>query len=178
MSEPVWVPLGAAPAALASKDLRPIQLSTPHSTTLAGNAFWGVTAFTDSDIGRWEFLKDVDGMVTGICAIPPSLATSPAPKIRLALTASIGGGVSRMEVATRKIADATHFGTALLLEPAVDVALNAVANVQKVVEVPLTQEVMTPGGILVVRIAHRGAHANDTATGNTLLFGAWLETNI
>jgi hypothetical protein len=54
-----------------------------------------------------------------------------------------------------------------------DVTVPGTALVRK--DVTFSVSGLVGGDVLVLAIAHDGAHANDTLAVNTLLYGAWLE---
>jgi len=153
----------------------PIALTTPRSTTLAGNAFWTSIGLTAYDWGHWEFVKDVEGVIYGQVMIPPSIVPAATAKIVYSIAANAASGVTRMNCSTKAIADAASFNPATLDDiVAQDVTVPATAYTRK----DLTFNLASPpasGSLLVVKIGHEGTHTNDTLAVNTLLLGAYLE---
>jgi len=175
MSEPVWVPLGASGAGGTGLRRYPVQLSTPRSQSFGGNSFWTVGAMTDFDHGRWEFVKDVLGLLYGQVIVPPTIDATKAAKIILAIAANATSGVTRLMVQTHAFADGASFNPVGLTNTSyADFTVPATANTRKDISVTLAA---TPAAndLLTVGIVHDGTHANDTLAVNTLLLGAWLE---
>jgi hypothetical protein len=167
----VWAPI---PAGTSVRRI-PLALNVPRVSTLAGNAFWSVAAAGGWDSGRWEFVKDVEGRVYGTVFVPPTYDPAVTAKIILALAANAAAGVTRMQVATKAVADGESVAPgALTVEAAQDVIVPATAYLSKIVTFPLT-EVLAANDLLIVEVTHLGAHANDTLAVSTLLYGAWFE---
>lgn len=160
----------------------PIDLRNPRVATLAGNAFWSVLGLTAWDAGRWEFVKDVEGRTYGVVPVPKNVAVTPAPKIVLSIAANATAGVTRLRVATKAIADAESLNPAsLTAEPEQDITVPATARLRKDVTFPTTgnlSEAVAADDLIVVEIAHMGAHANDTLAVNTELYAAFLQVDI
>jgi len=152
----------------------PLKIQNPRSSSDTGNAFWTVFAST-YDVAHWEFVRDVQGRVTGQILIPKSVAATPNAKIVLILGAA-AAGVSRMSVQTFNVpTNGGGMNTALHNQGAQDISLpGAYATVRATFPI-------TVGGapaadqLMVFEITHEGAHANDTLAGNTMLFEAYLE---
>jgi hypothetical protein len=159
----------------------PIDLRTPRLSTLAGNAFWTVKALTNIDQGVWEFVKDVDGKIYGVAPIPASIATVPNPMIVLIIGANATSGITRLNIATKFIAqDAESYDVTLTNHTAQDITVPGTARLTK-------QTVFSTSGdfaniaandILVVELFHEGSHANDTLAVNTELLDAYLLVDI
>lgn len=160
----------------------PIALLNPRTATLAGNSFWTIAALSAWDAGHWEFVKDVDGKVYGMVAVPKNLAATPNPKIVLSLAANATTGVTRMSVGTKAVADAESLNPAsFTVETAQDVTVPATARVRKDVVFPSTgnlTETVAADDLLIVEIFHEGAHANDTLAVNTEVYAAFLQVDI
>ena len=151
----------------------PIDLHTLRSTSLGGNSGWNAASLTDYDAGHWSFLKDVEGKIYGHVRIPDDYSSGGV--LRLALAANATTGVTRMQVATKAVADGESLNPgALTDETAVDVTMPGTAYLRKDVTFTLT-ETLADADFLIVEIFHDGDHANDTLNADTLLFGAWLE---
>jgi hypothetical protein len=153
----------------------PIQLKNPQVSSLAGNSFWTTTALTAYDLGHWEFLKDVDGIVTGSVNIPNSLCSTPAAKIILQVLANATTGVTSLDVSTAAIADGESMNPAsLTAETIQDVTVPGTAYLRKEVSFTLTNTPVA-ADTLIVEILHDGDKAADTLAVNTLLESAQLE---
>jgi hypothetical protein len=156
----------------------PVQLHTPRSSSLAGNSFWTVLALTDYDAGHWEYVKDVDGIIYGQVTIPKILAPTANAKLLFDIAANATSGVTRLEVASKSVADGVTLNPgSLTTETAQDITVPGTAYFRKVVTFTLT-ETVAADSFLIVKATHRGAHANDTLAVNTLLFGVWLEVDV
>lgn len=156
----------------------PIDLRTPRVSTLAGNAFWNVTGLTDHDLAYWEFVKDVEGKVYGLSAIPSNVAGTPNGAIVLEIAANATTGDTRLQVGTKAVADAESLNPgALTDETAQDITVPGTAYLRKTVSFTLT-ETLAADDLLLVEVFHDGDHANDTLAVNTLLVGAWLEVDV
>lgn len=166
----------------------PIDIRSPDLTGNPGNSFFTNTPLTaatpDFDLGHWEFVKDVDGAVFGLVRIPNVIGATPAAKIILTLAANATTGVSTMRVDARPIAnDAESLDQALDTTVAnQDVSMPATAYNTK--EVSFTLPTSGNGfpvaakDLLLVRIEHEGADADDTLAVNTLLIDAQLEIDL
>jgi len=152
----------------------PIKLMNPRSQSEAGNAFWTVMSFP-YDLGHWEFVKDVQGRVTGQILIPKSVAATPNAKIVLVLGAS-AAGVTCMSAQTFLTAtNGGGFNSALTNQGAQNVSLpGAYATVR--CTIPITVgPAPSADQILVMEITHEGLQAADTLAVNTILYEAYLE---
>jgi len=167
--------INGVPIGLATRTRQyPLKIQNPRSSSDTGNAFWTVFAST-YDVAHWEFVRDVQGRVTGQILIPKSVAATPNAKIVLILGAAVAG-VSRMSVQTFNVpTNGGGMNTALHNQGAQDISLpGAYATVRATFPI-------TVGGapaadqLMVFEITHEGAHANDTLAGNTMLFEAYLE---
>jgi hypothetical protein len=151
----------------------PVDLTTPRTSTLGGNVGGNIVALTDYDAPVWEFLKDVEGKLYGYVRVPSDYASGGV--IRLALAANqTSANVTRMQLATKAVADGESLNPTLTDESGVDVTMPTTAYQRKDVTFTLT-ETLAAGDLLIVEVFHDGDHANDTLTVSTLLWGAWLE---
>jgi hypothetical protein len=155
----------------ASPSVTPVQLLNPSDS----NAFWTVSALAGgASIGHWEFVKDVLGTVYGQVLIPSGVTSA---TLRLLLGANATSGVTRMQVYANAVANTEAFGGGSWSNgnplTAQDVTVPGTALVRK--DVTFSVSGLVGGDVLVLAIAHDGAHANDTLAVNTLLYGAWLE---
>jgi hypothetical protein len=155
----------------------PIQITTPQVSANAGNAFWTVLGQTDWDFGHWEFVKDVKGKVYGTVTVPKNLAGTPAAKVKLVVCANATSGVTRLNVATKDVADGESLNPTLTDETAQDITVPGTAYLRKDVSFTLTNA-PAADDILIVEVFHEGDHANDTLAVNTLLLGAYLEVDV
>lgn len=173
---------------MADTTRRSIDIRLPGITGNPGNSTFGhnpLTAATpDFDLGCFEFIKDVEGDVFGVVAIPYTIGATPAAKIILTLAANATTGTTRMGVQSRVIAnDAESLNQALDTTVASqDVAMPATAFMNKEVSFTLPTSgngfPVTAKYLLLVRIIHEGDHANDTLAVNTLLIDAQLEIDL
>lgn len=166
----------------------PIDLTTPGVATNAGNSFFNVTSLAaatpDFELGHWEFIVNVDGHVNGYVTIPNTIGATPAAKIILTVAANATTGVSSLRVDARPIAnDAESLDQALDTTVATqDVTMPTTAYHTK--EVSFTLPTTGNGfpvaakDVLLVRIEHAGADANDTLAAPTLLVRAELEIDL
>lgn len=158
----------------------PIDLRAPGVTVNAGNAFWTVVGLTAHDMGRWEFLKDVDGSVFGIAHVPTNIAAVPNAKIVLILAAANAlGEITSMDVKTVAVAkDAESINPASLVSVGVvDITMPSTINLTKeqsytIVAVPVADDLM------IVEVFHDGNTANDTLAVNTILVEAYLQIDV
>ena len=156
----------------------PINLTTPRSTSLAGNSFWSVLGLTDWDAGHWEFVKDVEGKVYGQVTVPQNLAPTPNAKIVLVVGANATSGVTRLQVGAAPIADAESMNPGSLTdETAQDITVPGTAYLRKDVEFDMATDPAAED-VLIVEVFHDGDHANDTLAVNTILWGAYLEVDV
>lgn len=150
-----------------------VVLANPQTSANQGNSFWTVLGLTDWDAGHWEFVKDVDGKVHGYVHVPPDYSSGGS--LILSIAANATSGVTRLNVATKAIADGESLNPAALTdETAQDITVPATAYLQKIVTFSLA-ETLSANDFLIVEVFHNGIHANDTLAVNTLLMGAWLE---
>jgi hypothetical protein len=150
----------------------PIDLTTPRTSSLGGNAGWRVLALSDYDAGHWAFVKDVEGKIYGSVPIPDDYTSGGV--IRLAIAANATSGATRLQVGTKAVADGESLNPTLTDETAQDITVPGTAYLRKDVTFTLT-ETLADKDLLLVEIFHDGDHANDTLNADTLLFGAWLE---
>lgn len=157
----------------------PIDLRSPGITADAGNSFWTVLGLTAHDFGHWEFLQDVDGSVFGVAHIPKNVDPTPVAIITLILIANATTGITRMSVSTGAIADdAELFNPGSLTGiAAVDITVPGTAYHTKSQSYTLAAA-PSADDILIVRIFHEGANANDTLSTNTILVEAFLDINL
>lgn len=168
-----WVPIWplTPPTPAISPIPVPVQLHTPRTSTLGGNAFWTAKALATWDSGHWEFVKDVEGRVYGQALLPWTFTTA---TLTLRLTTDGITGVSRMRAKVfdspaKNPNDPATIWTDL---GAVDVSMVGYWYI----EARYTITPKPPGfSTLVFEIIHEGAHANDTLAANTWLVGAWLD---
>ena len=92
----------------------------------------------------------------------------------MAIAANATSGVTRLQVATKAIADNESMNPTLTDETAQDITVPGTAYLRKDVTFTLT-ETLAAGDLVIVEIYHNGLHANDNLAVDTLLFGAWLE---
>jgi hypothetical protein len=158
----------------------PIDLRNPIVSSLAGNSFWTIKQFTNFDIGVWEFVKDVEGKITGVVPVPSNLAGTPAPAIILVIGAEATSGVTSLNVSNKAIAsDAEALDVALTADTQQDITVPATSKMTKEVTFTVGDLANIAGDdLLVVEIFHDGDHANDTLAVNTLLYEAFLRVDI
>lgn len=159
----------------------PISLNIPQSSANKGNSWYGVEALTDLDQGAWYFRRDVDGKVFGQVYVPQNLNATPAAAIKLIISANATSGVTRLNVATKAVADAESLNPTLTDETAQDITVPATARLRKDVRFPTSGnigETVAAGDLLLVEIYHAGAHANDTLAAETILHEALLICDI
>ena len=167
---------------LAGSVRLPIDLRNPRVTTLAGNSFFTVTGLTAGDFGYWQFVKDVEGRLYGVVAIPKNVAGTPSAKVVLVTSANATTGVTRLQVSTKAIADGESLNPAsLTAETAQDITVPSTARLRKDVTFPSTgslTEMVAADELLLVEIAHLGAHVNDSLSVNTELWAAFLQVDV
>ena len=160
----------------------PIDLRNPRVATLAGNSFFTVAGLTAGDFGYWQFVKDVEGRIYGVVAIPKNVAATPNAKVVLVTSANATTGVTRLQVSTKAIADGASLNPAsLTAEPAQDITVPSTARLRKDVTFPSTGSLtgtVAADGLLLVEITHLGAHVNDTLAVNTELWVAYLQIEV
>ena len=156
----------------------PIDIRAPDIGTDAGNSWWTVLELTAHDLGHWEFLQDVDGSVYGEVHIPTNIAGTPAASLILVLAANATTGVTRWSVESGAIADGESFNPGSLTGiAAVDITVPATAYLLKeqsytIAVAPVADD------LLIVRLFHEGANANDTLAVNTLLIDSFLQIDL
>jgi len=151
----------------------PIKLQNPRSTTLAGNSFWTVRQLTNYDNAHWEFVRDVEGRVSGQILIPASVAAVPNGKVVLVLNLA---GVSRFSVlAALQGTDGSNMNTGFANLGSQDAAIPGAYGNKRISFPILPAGTATNFMMLIVEIVHEGNHANDTLAGNTWLVEAYLE---
>jgi hypothetical protein len=165
-------PISAAPATQTRQ--YPLKLTAPRSQSFQGNAFWTVTSMPGFDFAHWEFVKDVEGRVSGQILIPKTIAAVPNIKIVLVLASPASGGVTRMNVAYAVVGfDNGYLAGTFTAVGAQDITshVTAYGTRKATFAIPnLGSECM-----LAFEIIHEGAHANDTIAQNTWLVEAYLE---
>jgi hypothetical protein len=156
----------------------PVEFRNPRVSSLGGNCFWTVAGLTDWDAGHWEFVKDVEGKLYGVVAVPANLHGTPNAKIILLLAANATTGVTRMQVGTKDVAGGESLNPASLVdETAQDVTVPATARLREDVTFTLTNA-PAANDLLLVEVFHDGDHANDTLAVNTELYAALLEVDV
>lgn len=167
-------PAAGIPGRLAAPP-PPIDFRNPSSGN--SNCFPTVAALTAWQEWHWEFVKDVDGYLYGIVRVP---WTTSAGKIELMTSYNATTGVARWGAWIARAADGS---ATLTFNPASFTALTAIdmtvpgtARVMQKVVFPLGTTI-NAGELLMLSIAHLGAHANDTVAVNSELIGAWLLPN-
>jgi hypothetical protein len=153
----------------------PLKLTNPRSMSEAGNAFWTVASMNNFDLAHWEFVKDVQGRVTGQILIPKSVAAVPNGKIVLILCTPGVAGVTRFSLMAQRTAFAGGW-MQLAFDPVAAQDLAVPSTGFQFIKATFA----LPWGVqadhlLVVEIVHEGAHANDTLASNTWLVEAYLE---
>jgi hypothetical protein len=118
------------------------------------------------------FQKDVVGDWWGIVRVPQDYVSAAAIVISIAANAT--SGVTTMGVATKPIANASTYDTALTAETDVDITVPGTAYIRKDQSYTLTPTVAA-GADLLVRIRHNGTAGNDTLAVDTLLFNVVFE---
>lgn len=160
----------------------PIELRNPRVSTLAGNAYWTVTALTAYDFGFWQFVKDVEGKVYGLVRIPQNVAATPNAKIVLCIGANATSGVTSLAVSTKAIADNESINPAsLTAESTQDITVPGTARLRKDVTFPTAgslAETVEAGDLLLVEVFHDGDKAEDTLGVNTELYAAFLQIDV
>lgn len=158
----------------------PIDLRNPRGSTLAGNSFYAVKALTNIDLGVWEFVKDVEGKIYGIVNIPAEVNSTPNAKIILLIAANATTGVTRLNVATKSVAeDAESINVTLTDDTAQDITVPGTAYLTKKVSFTVGDLAnIVANDVLFVEIFHDGDHSNDTLAVNTLLLDAYLEVDV
>lgn len=161
----------------------PIDLRNPGITTNPGNSFWTVSAFTAPDFGHWEYIKDVDGDVFGLVAVPQNMAATPNAKIILWLshTGAVSTEVTRMQVLADPVASTESIPTSMTGVEVRDLTF-AATTADKTDEFifPATGSMTAPtaGDQLFVQVLHNGIHENDTLSQNTRLIAAYLRIDV
>lgn len=156
----------------------PVWLNAPRVSSLAGNCFWTVGGLTAWDAGHFEFVKDVDGKLYGLVAVPKNLHATPNAKLILDVAANATTGTSRLSASTKAVADGESLNPgALTAETAQDITVPGTARLRETVTFTLT-ETVAADDLLIVEVFHEGAHANDNLAVNTELYAAFLEVDI
>jgi hypothetical protein len=139
------------------------------------NVYPAILALTDWNMWSWTFHNDVDGKLYGFAKIPYNVTVA-QQKVRLVLAWNATSGVSRMKVATKKVADGESLNPSALVDiTSQDVTSPGTAYLAKEVTFTQSGETWSPGDNVLVEIFHEGAHANDTQAQPTRLLGAYLE---
>lgn len=148
---------------MATVDI-PVAVKTPDSS---GNAYPTLVAGTVHQLLVPAFVKDVDGYWYGEFLVPQNYVSG--GQIILSLAANATTGVARVNVATTAVADAESLNPgSYTSETAVDVSMPATAYLRKDQEFTLTPTLVA-GDLVELRVAHEGAHANDTLAVDLLL---------
>lgn len=148
----------------------PININAPSSD---GNAYPALVDFNPNRQIVPAFVKDADGTWFGRVRVPQNYVGT--GKIVLSLAANATSGVTRITVGTAAPADGETYDVAFTDETAVDTTVPGTAYFRKDVTFPSSGSLATTiaaGDDLVVRIAHNGAHANDTLAVDTLMVEA------
>lgn len=170
------VPAAQLPASAPATQTRqyPLKLLAPRSSSLAGNAFWTVATTTLLDFAHWEFVKDVEGRVTGQILIPKTVSATPNAKIVLIITSQATTGVTRMNVLYLAQGTAGGWlGGTLTSAGAQDLTIGPSSTEFK--RMTFNLGAVSADQLLLFEIVHEGAHANDTLAQNTWLVEAYLE---
>lgn len=160
----------------------PIDLRNPRVTSIAGNAFFTVEGLTAWDIGRWEFVKDFEGKIYGVVAIPKNVHATPNAKIILSIGANATTGNTQLQVRTKAIADGESMNpSAFTDETAQTITVPGTARFRKDVTFPTSGslgETVAADDLLLVEVFHDGDHASDTLNAATELYAAFLEIDV
>lgn len=159
-----WV---ADEPAAGGASVTPVSLTTPGN-----NSLYTVVGLTAWSAGHWEWNANVDGEIYGNVLVPAGVTSA---TLRLAIGANATTGVTRLSASYAPVADTETLNPASLTAVAAqDITVPGTAYLRKDVTFALTG--LTAGDLIIVKLTHEGAHANDSlASANTLLFGAWLE---
>lgn len=164
----------------------PIDLRNPGITTDPGNSWWTVSAFTAPDFGHWEYIKDLDGSVFGMVAVPQNMAATPNAKVILYVShpAATTGEVTKMQVFANPVADTEAIPTSMTSVDVVDFTVTNTADVIEKITFPATGSMTAPvaGDQMFVEVFHNGDSAGggaaDTLTENTRLHAAYLQIDV
>ena len=168
MSEPAWVPIGAAQP--AAQVFYPIDWRNPNSVALAGNTWPTVQVLSSQELWMWQFRQDVNGALYGVVRIPNS-AVVVAPKVYLELGAT-AAGTTRMHVRATAVSDGETLDFASQDQTVIADVVLAAGRVRKSQVYTLTG--IAPGDLVLVSLLHEGTHANDTLAVPTELYGGYL----
>ncbi len=151
-------------------------LTNPLQSADAGNAFPTVLPVTGGDLGLWEFLNGVEGVVLGNVLVPH--AYSSGGKLVLAIFCHAGAAANvRLDVGTRVVsAGDVLVPIAFTLESDQIIAM---ATNDKLVVVSFTlSTTLVADAVLLFEVIRRGNLGMDTLAQPLYLIGAWLETTV
>jgi len=164
-----WVPMYPVnpPIVAPLPPVVPAQLVMPWDS----NTYWTAFALGAWTPGHWEF-ANANGWLYGQALVPPGVTSA---NLRFAIAANATAGVARMGLQYTPVAngEALNFGAFASAPPSQDVVVPATAYQRKDVVFALTG--LVGSDLVAFAVSREGAHANDTLTVATLLFGAWLE---
>ena len=162
---PMWPITNPAPAALPP--VVPAQLVMPYDQ----NTYWTSYALGGWSPGHWEF-ANAAAYLYGQALVPPGVTSA---NLRFVIAANATAGVVRMGLQYSPVAsgEAMNFGAFAATSPSQDVVVPATAYQRKDVVFPVTG--LVGSDLMAFVVSREGAHANDTLTVPSLLFGAWLE---
>jgi hypothetical protein len=170
MSEPAWVPLGAAPA--GPQTIFPIDFRNPSVASFPGNVYPGVNALTVWEEWAWNFIDSGWGYLYGIVRIPES-AVVVTPKILLELAAANAGN-AQVHVAWERIAAGASLNFAGF-DASNSVAVTLAAGRARYAHsVAMTAAPPAAGDLIVVQIGRDGGNAADTLVGPLELLSGYL----
>ena len=152
----------------------PVRLRVPRTSTLAGNAVYGVAALTAWDMAAWDFADAVEGRVYGHARLPSTFAATPNATLTLLLAASIAGA-ARIQVRTHLV------GPGDSLNPAAFATTLGPTTVSPGASYAVLEQgyavTLTAARTLLVEITRFGADGADTLAASLLLLDAFVEVN-
>jgi hypothetical protein len=169
MSEPAWVPIGAAssPQTFFAIDFR-----NPQVGANAGNVYPAVNALTTYESWVWAFRQDVLGILYGIVRIPETASFTNA-EVDLEFCAN-GTGAVQMYVYLNAIADGESLNPAAWQTYTGNFFTMPAGRVRKKAAFPTAPGILAPGDLVVVGIVHDGVAVQDTLAVPTELLSGYL----
>lgn len=166
-----WAAASGGGGAGSGRLILPVRLRVPRSSTLAGNAVFGVTQQTNWDMAAWDFADAAEGRIYGHVRLPRTLGGTPDPKLILILAGAAAGNV-RVQAKTALVGpgDSLNATFPTTLGPTT-VAVAAGLAVTEHEWVPTVAAART----LLVELTRFGADGADTMAGALYLLDAFVE---
>jgi hypothetical protein len=160
------------------RQLIPIRLRVPRSSTLGGNSAFSVTALSQWDMAAWEFADALDGRIYGHCKLPTTLAATPDCKLRVTYAASVAGNVALLHRCHRAADGVTLNPPAAFGTVAWGTGYLTIAAGYVIKELVSGAFACAGGETLIWEIIRWGADAGDTLAGTLYLLDAYVEVSV